>query len=68
MQPSVTARRQNLRGAFVIDNRETMAKVNSVTIIDDVVTTMTTVDSLARLLKRHGIPRVQVLCVARTCA
>lgn len=45
-----------------------MAKVNSVTIIDDVVTTMTTVDSLARLLKRHGIPRVQVLCVARTCA
>ncbi|MDA0926551.1 MAG: ComF family protein [Proteobacteria bacterium] len=68
MQPSVTARRQNLRGAFAIDNRVIMTKVNSVTIVDDVVTTMTTVNSLARLLKRHGIPRVQVLCVARTCS
>lgn len=68
VQTSVTARRQNLRGAFTIDSTEPMEKVNSVTIIDDVVTTMSTVDSLARLLKRHGIPRVQVLCVARTCS
>lgn len=68
LQSSVKARRQNLQGAFSIADKRTLADVNSITIIDDVVTTMTTVSSLARLLKRHGIPRVQVLCVARTCS
>lgn len=67
MQPSVKARQQNLHGAFSIDNKE-VGSVNSITIIDDVVTTMTTVDNLARLLKRNGIQRVQVLCIARTCS
>lgn len=67
-QASVAARRRNLQGAFSLSHPEKLANVNTVTIVDDVVTTMTTVNSLAKLLKRQGIPRVQVLCVARTCA
>ena len=67
-QKSVAARQGNLQGAFSIMQQEQLANVNTVTIVDDVVTTMSTVSSLAKLLKRQGIRGVQVLCIARTCA
>ncbi|MBN1379259.1 MAG: ComF family protein [Gammaproteobacteria bacterium] len=56
-------RAKNLRNAFMINQKPT---VNSVAIIDDVVTTGATVDALAKLLKRNGVERVQVWSVART--
>lgn len=55
-------RRRNLRGAFAL---ERAIGVPHVAIIDDVITTGATVAELARLLRRHGVERVEVWCVAR---
>ncbi|MCG8415822.1 MAG: hypothetical protein MI746_16530 [Pseudomonadales bacterium] len=62
---SATERKNNLRRAFEINPRFPVRDVTHVTIIDDVVTTMTTVTAIAKLLQRHGISRVEVWCVAR---
>ena len=57
------ARRKNIRGAFsMIGSRA----AKHVAILDDVVTTGSTVNELARLLKRAGAKRVEVWAVART--
>ena len=55
-------RRRNVRGAF-----EVRAKIEHkhVMIIDDVVTTGSTVNELARLLKRNGVTKVSVCSIAR---
>jgi len=55
-------RRDNLRGAFEIIARPPMRHA---TIVDDVVTTGSTVSELARTLKRAGVETVQVWAVAR---
>ena len=57
------ARRKNLRGAFhaTVDMRD-----RHVAILDDVVTTGSTVSELARVLNRAGCQRVDVWTVART--
>ncbi len=62
---SATERKHNLRDAFAINPRFPLKDVTHVTIIDDVVTTMSTVTVIAKLLQSHGIPRVDVWCVAR---
>ncbi len=62
---SARARKTNLTGAFNIGDLSALKSVKSVALIDDVVTTMTTVNTLARLLKRHGIRTVDVWCLAR---
>jgi len=36
-----------------------------VLIVDDVVTSGFTVDTLARLLRRHGVQRIEVAALAR---
>jgi ComF family protein len=56
-------RYKNVRGAF-----EIKAKIPArhVALVDDVVTTGNTVAELSRLLKRHGVKRVDVWAVART--
>lgn len=64
-QKTLTAnqRKRNLRGAFVLDRHpigQTLA------IVDDVVTTGSTVAELARLLLSHGAHRVDVIALART--
>jgi ComF family protein len=56
-------RRKNLRGAFDLCQP---IRAHHVAILDDVVTTGSTVTELARLLKRAGIQRVDVWAVART--
>lgn len=56
-------RQKNLRGAFGL-KRPLAAR--HIAILDDVVTTGSTVNELARLLKRSGIERVDVWAVART--
>ncbi len=66
-QPSSKDRLGNLRDAFTLDNVARLKNVNQITIIDDVITTMSTVNCLARLLKAHGIRRVHAWGIARTC-
>jgi ComF family protein len=57
------ARRRNLKGAFIL-TRELEAK--HVALVDDVVTTGSTVSELARMLKRGGVQRVDIWALART--
>ena len=56
-------RRKNVRGVFRVSSR--MFEYKHVLIIDDVMTTGATVNELARVLKRHGVERIGVLCIAR---
>ena len=63
-QATLTAkeRRQNLRGAFAL---ERPPHARHIAILDDVLTTGSTVDELARTLKRGGVLQVSVWAVAR---
>jgi ComF family protein len=55
------ARRRNLRGAFSLD-----AKLpKHVAVLDDVVTTGSTINEIARVLRRAGVQRIEVWAVAR---
>ncbi len=56
-------RRRNLRGAFTLSGT---LSARHVAIVDDVVTTGSTVSALTRVLLRHGVQRVDVWTVART--
>ncbi len=58
-------RAKNLTAAFIADAELTNASYTHVAIIDDVVTTMTTVETLSKLLKETGIQRVDVWAIAR---
>ena len=61
------ARRKNIRGAFaVIDSRVAMLEGSTVGVVDDVMTTGSTLDEMAATLKRSGVARVFNLVVART--
>lgn len=64
---SAVERKRNLRGAFGISANADLAHISSVALIDDVVTTMSTVRELARLLHRHCEQplEVHVWCLAR---
>ena len=57
-------RRRNVRGAFATVAGVEMPK--SVLLVDDVVTTGSTVDECARVLKAAGVERVTVAAIART--
>lgn len=56
-------RMKNLRGAFVVHGTR---NYQHVALIDDVVTTRATIETLAKLLKRQGVQTVDVWCLART--
>lgn len=56
-------RRRNIRGAFDVVRP---LNADHVVILDDVVTTTSTVNELARVLKRAGVGRVDVWIIART--
>lgn len=55
-------RRNNLKQAFAIHEP---IPYRSVAIVDDVMTTGSTVGELCSLLKRHGVNYVEVWCIAR---
>lgn len=59
---SALQRRRNLRNAFAV----CAALPGHVAIIDDVLTTGATVLTLARTLRKAGVQRVDVWCLART--
>lgn len=58
-------RRENLRGAFAVTNPGDIAGLESL-LVDDVVTTGTTVSECARILRRAGASKVWVASVGRT--
>ena len=63
---SAAGRRRNLRGAFRMKREFHFAPDTVVAIVDDVVTTGTTVGELARVLLRAGATEVHVWAIART--
>ncbi len=58
-------RRENLRGAFAVTNPDAI-KGREIVLIDDVLTTGTTVSECARVLRRAGASKVWVVTTART--
>lgn len=60
-------RRKNLRGAFEVDTKTlgALASPAHIVLLDDVMTTGTTLREAARTLKRAGIARVDVWALAR---
>ncbi len=59
------ARQRNLRNAFALSDPSAV-KGKHLAVVDDVLTTGATANSLARLLKKAGARRVDVYCLART--
>lgn len=62
-QLNARMRRSNLKGAFRVD---IPVAGRHMVIVDDVVTTGSTVAEIARLLKKQGAATVQVWCLCRT--
>lgn len=58
-------RRKNIRGVYEITGA---IKYSHVAIVDDVVTTGSTVNELARILKKGGVKKVSVYSIARASA
>ncbi|GGK04512.1 ComF family protein [Pseudomonas matsuisoli] len=59
------ARKKNLRRSFTLSPKASV-QGKHVAVVDDVLTTGSTAETLARLLKRAGAQRVDVYCLART--
>ncbi|MGB2788995.1 MAG: ComF family protein, partial [Dokdonella sp.] len=60
------ARRRNLRGAFEVDPAQTLP--THVALLDDVMTTGSTLRECARVLRKAGVQRVDVWALARAPA
>jgi ComF family protein len=61
---NASARRRNVAGAFAVKDPDEI-RGKRVVLIDDVLTTGATVEECARILKRAGAARVDVLTLAR---
>lgn len=64
---SIAKRRKNLSGAFSF-NKQSKQKITgkNIIIIDDVVTTGSTINSLCKLLKKEEANLITVFCISRT--
>lgn len=63
---SARQRRINLEGAFSLQRKQSVPK--HIALVDDVVTTGSTVSVLCRLLREAGCQRIDIWCLARTPA
>ena len=64
-QLDAATRKRNLRRAFALAPQSRVAGLH-LALVDDVLTTGATAESLARLLRKAGAARVDVYCLART--
>jgi ComF family protein len=55
-------RKRNVSGVFVVDPSFTASYV---AIVDDVTTTFSTISELANVLRRQGVARIDVWCIAK---
>lgn len=62
---SAVARKANLRGAFALQLSKNAQDVTHIALVDDVVTTMATVDTISRVLRSQWGCRIDVWCLAR---
>lgn len=64
---SITKRKANLRGAFIYNKDSTVALAGkNIVVIDDVVTTSSTINSLCELLQKKGVNSITIFCISRT--
>ena len=64
---SLSKRKNNLKDAFITtDMQQTQLSGSYIVVIDDVVTTGATVNSLCQVLLNAGVQRVDVWCICRT--
>lgn len=64
---SVKKRKRNLNNAFLLNKEETQKLAGCfIVIIDDVVTTGATINSLSSVLLEAGVKRIDVWCICRT--
>ena len=66
-QTDLTAveRKKNIQGCFEIIKKESLSDYDHIVIVDDVVTTGSTANELATLLKKSGVEKVGVWSIAR---
>ena len=64
-QLDAATRKRNLRRAFALAPASAVSGLH-LALVDDVLTTGATAESLARLLKQAGAARVDIYCLART--
>ncbi|WP_372747511.1 ComF family protein [Litorivivens sp.] len=62
---SASARRKNLAGAFTVIRPE-LIRGRTIGLVDDVLTTGATANTLAAILRRAGATSITVCCLART--
>lgn len=62
---SAAARRGNLHNAFTVNRADSLEGARHIALVDDVVTTMATVEAVSRLLRAQLGCRVDVWCLAR---
>ncbi|MCE0557355.1 MULTISPECIES: ComF family protein [unclassified Motilimonas] len=63
-QLNVKQRKRNMQQAFKVTALP--AQLNHVAIIDDIVTTGATVDSLCKELQKAGVSQIEIWCICRT--
>ena len=57
-------RQNNMKKAFIIKQNDVKLKIRSTVIIDDIYTTGSTVDEMARVLKEAGVEQVYVMTLS----
>lgn len=62
---SASARKANLRAAFTVRRPAQLEGVTHIALIDDVVTTMATMEAISRVLRDRCRCRIDVWCLAR---
>ena len=63
---TATARRRNLKNAFRISDTLPQTGYRSVALVDDVITTGSTLNEIAKQLRHAGVEHIQVWGLART--